>query len=216
MSALSEYLVDQLDLPIPRAVTLKPQCSKGWGKRCASSTSRRCKCSCGGHNHGNLKARPDYVPNAKRTPDKTLFYKLGERPLRAFRLDVAQRLDVMRAVVCSREDDATGWAEPIVKLEVSTGKHIEFIQELVYHSPDGFEFGYGGSGPSDLALNILNLLVMPKEAVRLHQDFKWQVMGKWFNREGGRLPLNTVKAWIEQHWANEEAADSQEETPDED
>lgn len=26
---------------------------------------------------------------------------------------------------------------------------------LVYHSPDGFETGYGGSGPSELALSIL-------------------------------------------------------------
>lgn len=25
----------------------------------------------------------------------------------------------------------------------------------VYHSPDGFEWGYGGSGPADLALSIL-------------------------------------------------------------
>lgn len=26
---------------------------------------------------------------------------------------------------------------------------------IVYHSPTGFEFGYAGSGPADLALNIL-------------------------------------------------------------
>ncbi len=28
-------------------------------------------------------------------------------------------------------------------------------QEWVWHSPSGFEWGYGGSGPADLALNIL-------------------------------------------------------------
>ena len=27
--------------------------------------------------------------------------------------------------------------------------------EWVWHSPGGFEWGYGGSGPADLALNIL-------------------------------------------------------------
>ena len=29
------------------------------------------------------------------------------------------------------------------------------LKHIVLHSPDGFEYGYGGSGPSDLALAIL-------------------------------------------------------------
>lgn len=29
------------------------------------------------------------------------------------------------------------------------------LKHLIHHSPDGFEWGYGGSGPSDLALSIL-------------------------------------------------------------
>ncbi len=28
------------------------QCSKGWGKRCANSKGKKCKCRCGGTNHG--------------------------------------------------------------------------------------------------------------------------------------------------------------------
>lgn len=28
------------------------------------------------------------------------------------------------------------------------------LRHLVYHSPTGFEFGYGGSGPADLARSI--------------------------------------------------------------
>ena len=35
------------------------------------------------------------------------------------------------------------------------GERSTFPQRVVYHSPTGFEWGYGGSGPSDLALNIL-------------------------------------------------------------
>ena len=31
----------------------------------------------------------------------------------------------------------------------------------VHHSPTGFEIGYGGSGPADLALNILALAIGP-------------------------------------------------------
>ena len=40
-------------------------CSKGWGTRCPRATGPRCKCKCGGHNHGNPKARPDHDAGAK-------------------------------------------------------------------------------------------------------------------------------------------------------
>ena len=29
------------------------------------------------------------------------------------------------------------------------------LKHIIRHSPDGFQWGYGGSGPSDLALSIL-------------------------------------------------------------
>lgn len=45
------------------------------------------------------------------------------------------------------------------------GSHVEcrverlgyssMLQHLVHHSPDGFEFGYAGSGPADLARSIV-------------------------------------------------------------
>jgi hypothetical protein len=47
--------------------------------------------------------------------------------------------------------------------------------DLHNHSPDGFEWGYGGSGPSQLALAILaDALDDDELADRLHQDFKWE------------------------------------------
>jgi hypothetical protein len=30
---------------------------------------------------------------------------------------------------------------------------------IVYHSPTGFEWGYGGSGPAELALNLAELVI---------------------------------------------------------
>ena len=43
------------------------------------------------------------------------------------------------------------------------------------HSPSGFSWGYGGSGPAQLALAILLIRYLPeKEAVSLHQGFKWK------------------------------------------
>lgn len=37
---------------------------------------------------------------------------------------------------------------------------VNIERPCVHHSPDGFEWGYPGSGPSDLALNLLELLVL--------------------------------------------------------
>lgn len=48
-------------------------------------------------------------------------------------------------------------------------------QRVWNHSPDGFNWGYGGSGPAQLALAILLEAGLDDErAVRLHQAFKWK------------------------------------------
>lgn len=49
--------------------------------------------------------------------------------------------------------------------------------DLARKSPSGFEWGYGGSGPGQLALAILaDLLQDDAEALALFQDFKWRVI----------------------------------------
>jgi hypothetical protein len=49
--------------------------------------------------------------------------------------------------------------------------------DLVNHSPNGFEWGYGGSGPAQLALAICaDLLDDDERADRVHQDFKWRMI----------------------------------------
>lgn len=48
------------------------------------------------------------------------------------------------------------------------------LRHIAYHSPDGFEFGYGGSGPADLARSILADCVGIKIADSLYHDFKWE------------------------------------------
>jgi len=40
------------------------------------------------------------------------------------------------------------------------------------HSPDGFAWGYGGSGPAQLALALMLLVTDAGTAKRLYQDFK--------------------------------------------
>lgn len=86
-------------------------------------------------------------------------------------------------------------------------------QRVVWHSPTGFECGYGGSGPADLALNVLNELVPPRSdgcepepcfrgecsrtAARLHQDFKRAFIA-CMDSEGGTVPIETIRTWLEQ------------------
>ena len=48
--------------------------------------------------------------------------------------------------------------------------------DLVNHSPDGFSWGYHGSGPAQLALAICADLVGDNTAIEIYQDFKVRVV----------------------------------------
>ena len=49
----------------------------------------------------------------------------------------------------------------------------ERSQKIFNHSPNGFNVGYGGSGPAQLALAILLELIDEDSALVKHQQFKW-------------------------------------------
>lgn len=67
-----------------------------------------------------------------------------------------------------------GWGKPI------TTKPLSPRNDLVNHSPDGFEMGYAGSGPAQLALALLaDALESDEQAVALHQDFKRETVAHW-------------------------------------
>lgn len=57
------------------------------------------------------------------------------------------------------------------------------------HSPDGFNWGYGGSGPAQLALAILLKYMDIDNAQKYYQGFKWQVVARW-PREDFEIRLN--------------------------
>lgn len=85
---------------------------------------------------------------------------------------------------------------------------------VVHHSPNGFEFGYGGSGPADLALNVcqwyLDLIHYQGEKTQcfdgncwslawvLHQDFKRAFIAG-APHEGTVIPFNQIKYWFDQN-----------------
>lgn len=73
--------------------------------------------------------------------------------------------------------DADGWLEP-----------LDPRLDLRDHSPDGFNWGYAGSGPAQLALALLaDALGDDRRAERLYQDFKFRVVGRI---AGDRLELS--------------------------
>jgi len=54
--------------------------------------------------------------------------------------------------------------------------------DLWSHSPSGFNWGYAGSGPAQTALALLaDATGDDSLAVRLHQDFKHEVVSGWDN-----------------------------------
>jgi len=63
------------------------------------------------------------------------------------------------------------------------GKKLNIGRSLTYrrHSPTGFNWGYGGSGPAQLALAIM-LEIFDDETAKLnYQDFKFKHVGSWPN-----------------------------------
>jgi hypothetical protein len=51
-------------------------------------------------------------------------------------------------------------------------------QTVVNHSQDGFSWGYGGSGPSQLALAILLNQTEEIFALKNYQNLKWDIIAK--------------------------------------
>lgn len=59
--------------------------------------------------------------------------------------------------------------------QLITVKHgpLEYsLPHICRHSPDGFQWGYGGSGPADAALSILTDCIGTEEANKYYQYFK--------------------------------------------
>lgn len=98
-------------------------------------------------------------------------------------------------------------------------------QIVKHHSQTGFEVGYGGSGPADLALNVLHLLLPPLKhaespgwgpfvgvgdvavsgaAYRWHQEMKFKFIAT-MGHDGGRIPIEDIREWLAQKMLSEVA-----------
>lgn len=70
-------------------------------------------------------------------------------------------------------------------------------QRLVNHSPDGFMWGYGGSGPSQLALALMvHFCTSHAEAMRFYQDFKKDYVAQWDKDRDFQIDSDHIEAWL--------------------
>lgn len=94
---------------------------------------------------------------------------------------------------------------------VDTGRHRYQLPHICRHSPDGFEWGYGGSGPADLALSILTDAVGPELAEKRYQAFKWAFIANLLKYEPWTITLKRITDWI--RWQEKGVSEEAEELP---
>lgn len=67
--------------------------------------------------------------------------------------------------------------------------------DLANHSPDGFQWGYGGSGPAQLALAILAHQFDDETALEHYQDFKNDFVSDWSGN--WYITETEIKDWLQ-------------------
>jgi len=71
------------------------------------------------------------------------------------------------------------------------------LVHLVRHSPDGFEWGYGGSGPAELARCILaDFLGSESLAEEFYQKYKWDVIAT-INNDTWEITVPMIMDWFQ-------------------
>ena len=106
-----------------------------------------------------------------------------------------------------------GIAVSVTIINHRTRMRVRSLRHIPCHSPDGFEWGYHGSGPADLALALLvdYLRERPPRngwvagerfsrwsvaslAFRHHQSFKRDLIARW--GEGWELEDAQIEVWL--------------------
>lgn len=108
-----------------------------------------------------------------------------------------------------------------VEIKGNEGAAFYELRHVKLHSPTGFEFGYGGSGPSDLALSILldyfgegdaipttddhhalTAYLVRSKARRVYQNFKWLFITPQ-DEDRFHVTSSQIAAWLRNDAENE-------------
>jgi len=98
----------------------------------------------------------------------------------------------MNSIILSRMTDGS----PSVLLLFDEGSAP--LKHYNRHSPDGFEWGYGGSGPADLAFSVLVHFYNEEIAEKYYHDFKRDIIAsvpKSVKRF--EIEIDLVKNWLD-------------------
>jgi hypothetical protein len=72
------------------------------------------------------------------------------------------------------------------------------------HSPDGPNWGYGGSGPAQLALALMCQVTDRFIAEQIYQHFKFKVVAGW-KTDSWVLTKGQLQQWVDRHIAEHPA-----------
>jgi hypothetical protein len=86
---------------------------------------------------------------------------------------------------------------------IEDGAVTEPLPHIEHHSPDGFEWGYGGSGPADLALSMLAHAMGESDPDKippaLYQQFKFDYIATLDRNRNWEISRSAVMSWIASH-----------------
>ncbi|MDX2032046.1 MAG: hypothetical protein SF339_15330 [Blastocatellia bacterium] len=114
----------------------------------------------------------------------------------------------------ARLEPAFAWGEDLFWEREEAGRlNTNVVRRIVHHSPSGFEIGFLGAGPRDLALNALNSLLAPigkKAVVKCMQGEVRLIVWDWHqefldafllnvNREAGSIRWGSIREWVKEN-----------------
>ena len=84
--------------------------------------------------------------------------------------------------------------QPVYVVEEGQRRPLDPRHDLRNHSPDGFQWGYGGSGPAQLALAILADASDDETAMQHYQQFKSDIISQF--QSDWMISETVVQSWI--------------------
>lgn len=163
--------------------------------RCANAHNKNCNCQCHGKYHG---IHSGHIAEFGEDKDSHLPIKhLPGSKVYTGHWDVSP--------------NKFGGDDTSYYVTVSNGKELvalDLRQDLTNHSPDGACWGYGGSGPAQLALGLIADVLMdklqdPKEikdkVFLYYQKFKSEIIAGLDQGKGWKMTSQFISNWIEKN-----------------
>lgn len=94
-----------------------------------------------------------------------------------------------------------------VTVEYAPGD-VRLLDHKCRHSPTGFSWGYGGSGPADLARSIMWDYLDEEPHPACYQAFKFAFVARWAQDEGWAITTEDIDRWLTSHYEGQICAAS--------